>query len=178
MLWELATLELKVDSEVNADALFETEVTTLCSAEVGSLILASSEADICSISSSDCEIDALTEAWYSAFVLSELPTEAVSEPSELSAVTESTLVLVEFCTGVLVVLSAFVVVVPAFVVPFVVAAMPWTVVVPAVVVAAAGVAVGVTGVARAVGVLAAGVFAAGIVGTNGVLPTLGIWVAL
>lgn len=84
------------------------------------------------------------------------------------------------------VLSAFVVVVPALVVPFVVAAMPWTVVVPAVVAAAAGVAAlvpagvatGVTRVARAVGVLAAGVFAAGIVGTNGVLPTLGIWVAL
>lgn len=64
--------------------------------------------------------------------------------------------------------------------------MPWTVVVPAVVAAAAGVAAlvpaglaaGVTRVARAVGVLAAGVFAAGIVGTNGVLPTLGIWVAL
>lgn len=96
MLWELATLELKVDSEVNADALPETEVTTLCSAEVGSLILASSEADICSISSSDWEIDALTEAWYSALVFSELPTEEVTEPSELSAVTEPTLVLVEF----------------------------------------------------------------------------------
>lgn len=180
MLWELATLELKVDSEVNADALPETEVTTLCSAEVGSLILASSEADICSFSSSDCEIDALTEAWYSAFVLSELPTEVVSEPSELSAVTEPTLVLVEFCAGVLVVIPALVVL-PALVVPFVVAAMPWTVVVPAVVAAVAGVAAlvpagvaaGVTGVARA-----AGVFAAGIVGTNGVLPTLGIWVAL
>lgn len=83
------------------------------------------------------------------------------------------------------VLPAFVVL-PALVVPLVVAAMPWTVVVPAVVAAAAGVAAlvpagvaaGVTRVARAVGVLAAGVFAAGIVGTNGVLPTLGIWVAL
>lgn len=186
MLWELATLELKVDSEVNADALFETEVTTLCSAEVGSLILASSEADICSISSSDWEIDALTEAWYSALVFSELPTEEVTEPSERSAVTEPTLVLVEFCAGVLLVVPAFVVVVPALVVPFVVAAMPWTVVVPAVVAAVAGVAAlvpagvaaGVTGVARAAGVLAAEVFAAGIVGTNGVLPTLGIWVAL
>ena len=69
------------------------------------------------------------------------------------------------------VLPAFVVFVPALVVPFVVAAVPWTVVVPAVVAAAAG-------VAGAVGVLAAGVFAAGIVGTNGVLPALGIWVAL
>ena len=73
-------------------------------------------------------------------------------------------------------------VVPALVVPFVVAAVPWTVVVPAVVAAAAGVAAlvpaGVAGVAGAVGVLAAGVFAAGIVGTNGVLPVFGIWVAL
>lgn len=46
-------LELNVDSEVETDALAETKVTTLCSAEVGSLILASSEADICSFSSSD-----------------------------------------------------------------------------------------------------------------------------
>ena len=84
------------------------------------------------------------------------------------------------------VLPAFGVFVPALVVPFVVAAVPWTVVVPAVVAAAAGaaalvpaeVAACVTGVAGAVGLLAAGVFAAGIVGTNGVLPTLGIWVAL
>lgn len=96
MLWELATLKLNVDSAVDADALAKTEVTTLCSAEVGSLILASSEADICSISSSDWEIDALTEAWYLALVFSELPTEEVTEPSELSAVTEPTLVLVEF----------------------------------------------------------------------------------
>ena len=44
---------LNADSEVDADALPETEVTTLCSADVGSLILASSEADICSFSSSD-----------------------------------------------------------------------------------------------------------------------------
>ena len=92
LLSELAVLELKADSETETEVLVETEVIALCSAEVGSLILANSEADISSTSSSDCETDAL--AAEATLLLVEFSIEAVSEESSLVLVIEPTLVLI------------------------------------------------------------------------------------
>lgn len=91
LLSELAALELKADSEADTEVLAKTEVIILCSTEVGSLILANSEADICSTSSSDCETDAL--AAETTLLLVEFSIEAVSDESSLVLVIEPTLVL-------------------------------------------------------------------------------------